>query len=210
MKQLYVNEFRNKLITESKEYNCDNIFMTKYLTLQQDEETNAVFKMEFKNQFSEENIFLLKIKWLNLFDAKEKEQIYEIKNDFIMYNPYFKIKIAEKPEKNKIIENQNFKIMLNLQSKNTKKKLFISLEKETKADQDKLDDRELEIIDIIEKRIELSQKFPSNNFILICKSDYLGNVNMPKLKFSINEDNKIKDEISCETLMHFNCVSKNE
>jgi len=210
LKQLYVNEFRNKLITESKEYNCDNIFMTKYLTLQQDEETNAVFKMEFKNQFSEENIFLLKIKWLNLFDAKEKEQIYEIKNDFIMYNPYFKIKIAEKPEKNKIIENQNFKIMLNLQSKNTKKKLFISLEKETKADQDKLDDRELEIIDIIEKRIELSQKFPSNNFILICKSDYLGNVNMPKLKFSINEDNKIKDEISCETLMHFNCVSKNE
>ena len=31
---------------------------------------------------------------------------------------------------------------------------------------------------------------------------------MPKLKFSVNEDNKIKDEISCETLMHFNCVSK--
>ncbi len=56
----------------------------------------------------------------------------------------------------------------------------------------------------------MSQKNPSNNFILICKSDYLGNVNMPKLKFLINEDNKIKDEISCDTLMHFNCVSKDE
>ena len=49
-----------------------------------------------------------------------------------------------------------------------------------------------------------------DNFILICKSDYLGNVGMPKIKFSINEDNKIKDEISCESLIHFNCVSKDE
>ena len=86
----------------------------------------------------------------------------------------------------------------------------MSLDKETRADQDKLNDREFEIIDIIEKRIELSQKNPSNNFILICKSDYLGNVNMPKLKFLINEDNKIKDEISCDTLLHFNCISKDE
>ena len=209
LKQLYINKYGHKLINNNKENNTDDIFITKYLTLQQDEETNAVFKIEFKNEFSEENMFLLKIKWLNLFDAKEKEQFYEIKNDFIMYNPYFKIKIVEKPEK-KIIENQNFKITLKLESKNTKKKLFVSLDKETKADQDKLNDREFEIIDIIEKRIELSQKFPSNNFILICKSDYLGNVNMPKLKFSINEDNKINNEISCETLIHFNCVSKEE
>ena len=199
LKQLYINELGNKKI--------DNV--SKYLTLQQDEETNAVFKIGFNDDLIQENYFLLKIKWLNLFDAKEKEQIYEINNELIMYNPYFKINIAEKPE-NKIIENQNFKIMLKLESKNTKKKLFVSLDKETKADQDKLNDREFEIIDIIEKRIELSQKNPSNNFILICKSDYLGNVNMPKLKFLINEDNKIKDEISCDTLLHFNCISKAE
>ena len=199
LKQLYINELGNKKIED----------VSKYLTLQQDEETNAVFKIGFNDDLIQENYFLLKIKWLNLFDAKEKEQIYEINNELIMYNPYFKINIAEKPE-NKIIENQNFKIMLKLESKNTKKKLFVSLDKETKADQDKLNDREFEIIDIIEKRIELSQKNPSNNFILICKSDYLGNVNMPKLKFLINEDNKIKDEISCDTLLHFNCISKDE
>ena len=100
--------------------------------------------------------------------------------------------------------------MLKLESKNIKKKIFVSLERETKADQDKLNDREFEIIDIIEKRIELSQKYPSNNFILICKSDYLGNVNMPKIKFSINEDNKFKEEISFEALLRFNCVSNQE
>ena len=100
--------------------------------------------------------------------------------------------------------------MLNLESKNPKKKIIVSLEKETKADQDKINEREFEIIDIIEKRIELSQKIPKNNFILICKSDYLGNVGMPKIKFCINEENKIKDEISCDSLIHFNCVSKDE
>ena len=49
-----------------------------------------------------------------------------------------------------------------------------------------------------------------NNFILICKSDYLGNVNMSKIKFIIYEDNKIKEEISCDSLFHFNCISKEE
>ena len=47
--------------------------------------------------------------------------------------------------------------MIKLETKNIKKKIFINLEHETKADQDKLNDREFEIIDIIEKRIELSQ-----------------------------------------------------
>ena len=94
--------------------------------------------------------------------------------------------------------------------KKYKKKICVGLERETKADQDKLNDREFEIIDIIEKRIELSQKYNTNNFILICKSDYLGNVNMPKIKFIINEDNKIKEEISCDSLLHFNCISKEE
>ena len=210
LKQIYINEYRNKFINESNDNNkYENIFMTKYLTLQQDEVTNAVFKFEYCNEYLEENSFILKIKWLNLFDAKEKEQFYEIKNDFNIFNPYFTIKTVEKPE-NKIIENQNFKIMLNLESKNLKKKIIVSLEKETKADQDKINEREFEIIDIIEKRIELSQKIPKNNFILICKSDYLGNVGMPKIKFCINEENKIKDEISCDSLIHFNCVSKDE
>ena len=33
---------------------------------------------------------------------------------------------------------------------------------------------------------------------------------MPKIKFIKNEDNKIKEEISCDSLLHFNCISKEE
>lgn len=199
LKQLYINKFHNN----------SNISCTKYLTLQQEEEINSVIKMDYeKNNFTEESEFNLKIKWLNLFDAKEKEQIYSIKNEFNTNNNYFKIIIAEKPENNKIYINQNFKITLKLETKNPKKKIFINLELETKTDKDILNEREFDIIDIIEKRIELSPKFLSNNFILICKADYLGNLFMPKIKFLINEDNKIKDEIFCERLINFNCVSK--
>ena len=46
-----------------------------------------------------------------------------------------------------------------------------------------------EIIDITEKKIELNKKTPENNFILICKSDVLGYVYLPRLKFLLYEDN---------------------
>ena len=78
------------------------------------------------------------------------------------------------------------------------------MELETKTDKDILNEREFDIIDIIEKRIELSPKILNNSFILI----YLGNVFMPKIKFIINEHNKVKDEIYCEKLINFNCISK--
>ena len=202
LKQLYINKFNNN----AKDI---NIFSSKYLTLQQDEETNAIIKMDYeKNDFTEENNFNLKIKWLNLFDGKEKEQLYSIQNIFNTYNNYFKIIVAEKPENNKIYMNQNFKITLKLISKNPQKKIFVNMELETKTDKDILNEREFDIIDIIEKRIELSPKFLNNSFILICKADYLGNVFMPKIKFIINEDNKVKDEIYIEKLINFNCVSK--
>ena len=140
LKQLYINKFNNN----AKDI---NIFSSKYLTLQQDEETNAIIKMDYeKNDFTEENNFNLKIKWLNLFDGKEKEQLYSIQNIFNTYNNYFKIIVAEKPENNKIYMNQNFKITLKLISKNPQKKIFVNMELETKTDKDILNEREFDII----------------------------------------------------------------
>ena len=115
----------------------------------------------------------------------------------------------EKPEKN-IIINQNFKITLKLESKNLNKKYSVSLSQEALRDNDKSSDREIEIIDIIEKKIELSQKNPSNNFILICKSDFLGNVILPRLKFILYEDNNNPTSNVYDSLLHFNCVEKEE
>ena len=78
-------------------------------------------------------------------------------------------------------------------------------------DNDKTYDREIEIIDIIEKKIELSQKNPSNNFILICKSDFLGNVYLPRLKFLLfEENNSIPNGQVYDALLCFNCIEKEE
>ena len=71
--------------------------------------------------------------------------------------------ITEKPEGD-IIQNQNFKIIINLKTRNKNKKYNISITQEPIPDDDnKSNDREIEIIDIMEKKIELSAKIPSNN-----------------------------------------------
>ena len=78
-------------------------------------------------------------------------------------------------------------------------------------DNDKFNGREIEIIDIIEKKIELSQKNPTNNFILICKSNFLGNVNLPRLKFLLYEENNNNPIPNVyDALIYFNCVEKEE
>ena len=187
-----------------------NSIISKCLTLQPDEETNVVFKIEEPSLYYEENNFLLYIKWLNLFDANEKEFIYEFNNKLNTFNEFYKIAVVEKPENN-IIVNQNFKITLKLESKNVNKKYFVSLSPDTLRDNDKCNDREIEIIDIIEKKIELSQKNPSNNFILICKSEFLGNVTLPRLKFNLYEENNNKPiQKVYDSLLYFNCVAKEE
>ena len=48
--------------------------------------------------------------------------------------------------------------MLKLETKKPKKDLMISLSQEALRDNDKSNDREIEIIDIIEKKIEFNDK----------------------------------------------------
>ena len=74
---------------------------------------------------------------------------------------------------------------------------------------DKSNDREIEIIDIIEKKIELNKEKQNNKFKLICKSDILGNVYLPRLKFLIYEENNINPiENIYDTLLFFNCIEE--
>ena len=63
--------------------------------------------------------------------------------------------VVEKPSGD-IIISQNFKIVINLKTKNLKQKYVITLSQEPIKDEDKTNDREIEIIDIIEKKIELN------------------------------------------------------
>ena len=207
--QLSKNQNQN-LIQKYKNSDENASIISKFLTLQSEEEANILFKIDNPALYYNEDKYTLYIKWLNLFDAKEKEHIYEFNNGLNTFNNYYKITVAEKPEKN-IVINQNFKITLKLESKNLIKKYSVSLSQEALRDNDRTYDREIEIIDIIEKKIELSQKNPSNNFILICKSDFLGNVYLPRLKFLLfEENNNIQNGHVYDALLCFNCVEKEE
>ena len=185
-----------------------NLSTSKYLTLHSEEETNVLFKISEPSLIFNEDKYILTINWLNLFDSIEKSYIYEFSNTLNTFNDYYKITVAQKPENN-IIKNENFKIVLKLETKKPKKKFLISLSQEALRDNDKSNDREIEIIDIIEKKIELNSKKPENNFILICKSDVLGYVYLPRLKFLLYEDNNSNPNGNVyDALLSFNCINK--
>ena len=191
--------------------NSQSSFLSsKYLTLLQDEEVSVLFKITDTSLFLNEEKFVLHINWLNLFDIKEKTYIYKFSNTLNTFNSYYKISVIEKPERNVYI-NENFKIIMKVETKNLNKKYIISLSPEALRDNDKSNDRELEIIDIKEKKIELSKKSPENKFIIICKSDVLGHVYLPRLKFLLYEDNNTHPTGNVfDALLSFNCLQKRE
>ena len=179
---------------------------TKYTTIESDEEINLLFKITDSNIYNIEPIFILEIKWLNLFDAKIKKFLYEFPNQLNTFNKFYKISVIEKPEGN-IIKGENFYIKLKLETKNPQKKYVITLRQDIMKDDDKSSDREIEIIDIIEKKIELNSNKTIDNFMLICKSDIIGNVYLPRLKFLVLEDGGITQSGNTyDTLLFFNCV----
>ena len=178
--------------------------------MQSEEETSILFEISDPSLFSTEEKYDVNISCLNIFDAYEKAYEYEFSNTLNTYNDYYKITVSEKPEKN-VLQNENFKIVLKLETKKPKKKFSITLSQEALRDNDKSNDREIEIIDILEKKIELNTKLPENYFALKCKSDALGNVYLPRLKFLLYEDNSTNPSGNVyDSLLSFNCMQKKE
>ena len=196
----------NKNENENLDKKIKNTFKSRLITIEPDEEINLLFKNSEPNLFGTETQYILEINWLNLFDPNPKKFTYEFNNNINTFNEYYKITVFEKP-KGDIIKNQNFNVVLKLESKNPEKKYVISLNQEPLKDNDKSNDREIEIIDIIEKKIELNKEKQNGKFMLICKSDIIGNVYLPRLKFILYEENNINPiEKVYDTLLFFNCV----
>ena len=196
----------NKNENENLDKKIKNTFKSRLITIEPDEEINLLFKNSEPNLFETETQYILEINWLNLFDPNPKKFTYEFNNNINTFNEYYKITVFEKP-KGDIIKNQNFNVVLKLESKNPEKKYVISLNQEPLKDNDKSNDREIEIIDIIEKKIELNKEKQNGKFMLICKSDIIGNVYLPRLKFLLYEENNINPiEKVYDTLLFFNCV----
>ena len=198
-----------KSLEEIKNCCNKNEIDSKYITLQPEEKLMVSFRINNPDIFYGTSRYLLSISWLKLFDFNPKKFEYKFNSTLNTLNNYYKMIITEKPEGD-IIQNQNFKIIINLKTRNKNKKYNISITQEPIPDDDnKSNDREIEIIDIMEKKIELSAKIPSNNFILICKSDILGSVYLPKLKFTLVENNEeLSKKMVYDSLLCFNCVPK--
>jgi len=209
-KNNYNNNERIRLVLNLKEMAKNNNKLNdgKYFMLQPDEQIRILFNVNNTDLYYNIKKFTLYITWLNIFDFNKKIYTYDFKNNINSYNHYYKMVIAEKPN-NHIILNQNFRIIINLVSKNLSKKYNITLNKEQSKNNDESTNKEIEIIDITEKMIELDEKIPSYNFILICKSGILGDVYLPTLKFCLYEGDKIKPmEFVYDALLTFNCISK--
>ena len=196
----------NKNENENLDKRIKYSFKSRFITIEPDEEINLLFKNNDPNLFGNENEYILEINWLNLFDPNPKKYIYQFSNILDTFNEYYKITVIEKP-KGDIIKNQNFNVILKLETKNPDKKYVISLGQEALLDSDKSNDREIEIIDVVEKKIELNREKQSDIFKLICKSDILGNVYLPRMKFLVYEENNIKPKENIyDTLLFFNCI----
>ena len=180
---------------------------SKYMTLEPEEEISLLFRNDKPNIFQTETKFIVQINWLNLFDTCPKKFEYEFDNKLNIYNDYFILTIEDKPKKD-IIYNQNFQVIFKLDTKYPEKNYKITLIQELLDKNDKSSDREIEIIDIVEKEIELNKDKLSGNFTLICKSDIVGYVYLPSIKFSISENNKKVDEQKYQQLLFFNCVEE--
>ena len=92
--------------------------------MQSEEETSILFEISDPSLFSTEEKYVLNISCLNIFDTYEKTYEYEFSNTLITYNDYYKITVSEKPDKN-VLQNENFKIVLKLETKKPKKNLVL-------------------------------------------------------------------------------------
>ena len=181
---------------------------SKYMTIQPEEQIILLFKIDNVELFYNENKFELNLSWLNNFDFNPKIYTYEFNNSLKTYNKYYKIVIIEKPKED-IILNEDFKVSINVTSKNLDHKYIIKISQQPNITNDKSNSEKVEIIDINERKIELNYKTPSSNFVLICKSSTLGKVFLAKLKLSLYEKDKIMPvEFIYEDLLSFNCISK--
>jgi hypothetical protein len=219
IEQKIKNISTNPLVIQYIKMNCklkpDEIFeipnedKIKYHIIEPNNELIVIYLIKNSDIFSNENSFILDISWTYLFDLKPKNFYKEIQNGFDLCNNFISLNVVEQP-RNEIIENQNFKIIFSL-SKKTKQNILVIIETEALRDCQKSNDREIEIIDIIEKKMELNSKTPSNNFILICKSDILGRVYLPRLKFLLYEDNNNNPTGNVfDALISFNCIQQND
>jgi hypothetical protein len=100
--------------------------------------------------------------------------------------------------------NTHFRLVLQIINKTTSKR-FLNLENlKLRIGYEKTSEKELDIIDIVEKEVEIND---NANITLICKSEALGNLFLPRL--TVTDENTKKSQVF-DKLFNFTCVEQDK
>ncbi|MCQ2817205.1 MAG: hypothetical protein MJ252_08070 [archaeon] len=168
-----------------------------HFIFQPNEIIELIFNLDNKDIYLNTPSYIANVEWANAFDSITKYFKQLINNTLNIYNEDYRLTLVEAPQGNVYYE-QHFKVVFQIENKKDKKiKLDIVIIRDNETNQ-----KEVEIIDIADSSIELKDKA---NFCLICKSDMLGTVCLPKIKIINTTTNKYKEY---NTLLYFNCLEE--
>jgi hypothetical protein len=163
------------------------------------EEYNALFKIKNPDVSTFYPNFIVGIQWVNLFDCVPKLYQTLIQNKSKLNNDVMVLTILDKPQGN-VVKGKNFKIVFNVKNKGTPGlNMKIHVERFTESEQENV--KEFDVIDIVDSAFELKECM---SFSLVCKSDVVGIVYLPKLCFTYGD----KKVIAFDKLLYFNCVEE--
>ena len=196
-----------ELFSEMKKDNNTPLSLTDTtntnILLQPDETFNYLLSTDNANGFLSSPSLHININWRSMFNPHQKVVKKIIKNEFYnIDNNYFKVKVCESPSTVQI--NSVFKVIFELVNK-TANMLLLTIDYEKHNENDVVEDRCIEVIDIVDKHIEINKnESNTKKFCVICKSKVIGNVRLPPLVIKFNS----KNQFVYNSLLNFDCIDE--
>ena len=181
----------------STDMNCNNVL------LQTDEMFSFIVSTDNSDNVLASSLLVVNVNWTNMLTPSHKVFSKLIKNEFYnVDNNYFKLNVHEYP--NVVNVNTTFKVVFEVVNK-TSNILSLVIDVERKNEGNVIDDKLIEVIDVVDKQIEVNKN--ENNtkeFIVVCRANIIGNMFLPS--FTIKVDNK--HSFVYNKLLCFNCIQK--
>jgi hypothetical protein len=146
---------------------------------------------------------IVNVNWSNMLTPCYKVFSKKIKNEFYnVDNNYFKLNVKEYP--NVVTVGTTFKVVFEVVNKTTNI-LSLCIDVERKNEGNVIDDRLIEVIDVVDKQIEVNKNEHNvKEFNVVCRANIIGNMFLPS--FTIRLDNK--NSFGYNKLLCFNCIQK--
>lgn len=146
---------------------------------------------------------VVNVNWSNMLTPCHKVFSKLIKNEFYnVDNNYFKLKVSETPSTVQV--GSVFKVIFELVNKTTST-LLLTIDYEKHNEQDVIEDRCVDIVDVVDKHIEINKNdMNTKKFCVICKSNVIGNVGLPPLVVKFNS----KNQFVYNKLLSFDCIEE--